>query len=105
MFKRLEPKSTGHKISQFPHCDPRILHAPNECEYCDMHSDWQELRLAWHISFTGYSPEGTELPCPADAARGDGHKSWGGNIAKAPHNHLGGDFVSGCPACSEEAIW
>ncbi len=74
-------------IAQFPHCDQRILHAPGECEYCDMHPEWQELRKAWGIAFTGKEPQVTseywkELPCPADFNRGDSHTKWGGNIAK-----------------------
>jgi hypothetical protein len=64
---------------QFPHCDARVLHQPGECEYCDKHPDWQELRLLWDISFTGQTDKA--LPCPADLARGDGHLQWGGNIA------------------------
>jgi hypothetical protein len=99
MFKKQEPKKVL-SYPQFPHCDQRILHAPGECEYCDEHSDWQALRQAWQIAFTGYVPENTELPCPADHARGDKHKLWGGNIARPVHNHLGGINVSGCPACS-----
>lgn len=68
-------------IKQFPHCDQRILHAPKTCEYCDMHKEWQALRLAWGIAFTGWEPEDKELPCPADYARGDSHKLWPGNQA------------------------
>lgn len=87
---------------QFPHCDARVLHAPGECEYCDRHADWQELRQAWGIAFTGHSPnpvsanddEGPDaahgrsysfgwvglppdvlLPCPADFARPPGSGS------------------------------
>jgi hypothetical protein len=88
MFKNVKPErisSTGTHactIAQFPHCDPRVLHAPHECAYCDKHSDWQDLRIVWGIAFTGYTPEGTELPCPADHARGDKHKDWGGNQAQ-----------------------
>jgi hypothetical protein len=44
------------RIAQFPHCDSRILHAPSECEYCDRHPEWQELREAWGIAFTGHPP-------------------------------------------------
>lgn len=74
-------------IQQFPHCDQRILHAPGECEYCDEHPDWQALRLAWSIAFTGWTPDETknkqkELPCPADYNRGDNHKLWPGNTAR-----------------------
>lgn len=50
-------------ISQFPHCDQRILHAKGECEFCDRHPDWQELRKAWGIAFTGYTPAGVLPEC------------------------------------------
>lgn len=86
MLKRQEPKllqNTSTMVPQFPHCDARILHAPGECKYCDAHPDWQYLRQVWNISFTGYTPEGVELPCPADYARGEAHAKWGGNIAVA----------------------
>lgn len=84
MFKKDTIITNVHDvIPEFPHCDQRILHAPGECEFCDIHSDWQALRWAWGIAFTGWEPEGTELPCPADHARGDGHKLWPGNRATA----------------------
>lgn len=80
---------------QFPHCDQRVLHAKGRCEFCDRHPDWQKLREAWGIAFTGEStgiisatgrtgkrpdtlsytahiPEGelwAALPCPADFNR------------------------------------
>lgn len=83
MFKKTVPqKKTYPYPAQFPHCDQRILHAPYECEYCDKHPEWQALRAAWGICFTGYEPEGIELPCPADYARGNNHKLWFGNRAK-----------------------
>lgn len=88
MFKRTEPKrrrSGGDMvlIGSFPHCDQRILHAPGECEYCDAHPEWQELREAWGIAYTGYQPEGKELPCPADNARPGGLcEQWTGNKAR-----------------------
>lgn len=82
MFKKIRATISVLKgTEQYPHCDPRILHAPTECMYCDEHPIWQALRLSWGISFTGYEPEGTELPCPADYARGESHKSWYGNVA------------------------
>lgn len=43
-------------MTRFPHCDSRILHAPGECEYCDEVPEWQELRKAWGIAFTGRVP-------------------------------------------------
>lgn len=83
MFKKIRPDGhVRHYIKQFPHCDPRILHAPGECQFCDAHPIWQALRLAWGIAFTGYEPEGKELPCPADHARGNHHTQWHGNTAQ-----------------------
>lgn len=81
MFKKVTPKKRSGFIRQFPHCDPRILHALGECEFCDKHAEWQELRAAWGIAFTGYEPEGTELPDPATHARGDTINRWHGNVA------------------------
>src|SRR5579863_1890110 len=82
MFKRTKPAWRVPSDIQFPHCDQRILHAPGECEFCDERADWQELRQAWGIVFTGYEPEGTELPCPADHARGENVNKWYGNVAR-----------------------
>lgn len=66
----------------FPHCDQRVLHAPGECEFCDQYSDWQALRSAWGICFTG-KPESGKLPCPAEMARPLATiNRWGGNT---PH--------------------
>ena len=84
-------------IHQFPHCDQRVLHAPEDnCEYCNKHPEWQALRVAWGIAFTGhsYDKDGklhvdeynhVTLPCPAEAARGmKSLNSWHGNIAMTP---------------------
>lgn len=72
----------------FPHCDPRVLHAPGECEYCDLHPDWQELRKTWGIAFTGHDPVDDQCSCPADFARPQGsnadHRNWYGNVARRP---------------------
>jgi hypothetical protein len=82
------PSDTGRmtdfgELGQLPHCDSRVLHAPAECEYCDHHPEWQALREAWGIAFTGHVPIGDQVPCPADAARPPGSPSdahrWGGN--------------------------
>jgi hypothetical protein len=73
-------------IQQFPHCDSRILHAPTECNYCDRHPDWQELRQAWGINFTGHNLEANEygtpfLPCPSEVARPLSNiNQWDGNV-------------------------
>jgi hypothetical protein len=72
-------------IKQFPHCDSRILHKPGECAYCDKHPDWQELRRAWGINFTGgrtkKDGDSIWLPCPAEVNRPlDTINKWGGNV-------------------------
>lgn len=87
MFKKVTPKRelVKDEIDQFPHCDSRVLHAPGECEYCDRHPEWQLLRMAWGIAFTGYEPETekNELPDPATVARPLSIiNRWGGNVAK-----------------------
>lgn len=101
MFKKILPAKPVTKVIQFPHCDPRILHAVGECCHCDKHPYWQAIRLAWGIAFTGYTPEGTELPCPADAARGDKHEKWNGNAAVVSLSPgvwgVSGSLVNDCP--------
>jgi hypothetical protein len=80
--------SFAHKyIQQSPHCDQRILHEPGKCEYCDMHPEWQALRILWGIAFTGGPAQdeyGKPLqPCPAEAARPlEIIERWYGNV---PH--------------------
>jgi len=44
-------------IDRYPHCDSRVLHAQSDgCEYCNLHPEWQALREAWGIAFTGHPP-------------------------------------------------
>jgi hypothetical protein len=84
-------------IEQFPHCDPRVLHAPEDnCIYCNAHPEWQALRIAWGIAFTGHSfdnqgnpmPDangGVILPCPAQYNRGmTSVNGWHGNVPVTP---------------------
>ena len=84
-------------IQQFPHCDPRILHAPEDgCRWCNMHPEWQELRKVWGIAFTGHSFDkqgnpftdeqgNVVLPCPAQYNRGmTSVNGWHGNVAFTP---------------------
>jgi len=82
MYKQIKPKPAQHIIPQFPHCDSKVLHAPGECGYCDRHAEWQALRQAWGIAFTGWEPEKKELPCPAWFARGDNCQVWSGNTPR-----------------------
>lgn len=61
-----------------------------------MHPEWQALRLAWGIAFTGHSYDksgnpmldangGVILPCPAQYNRGmHSVNGWHGNIAMTP---------------------
>lgn len=66
-------------IQMFPHCDSRVLHKPGECTYCDKYPEWQELREAWGINFTGCDDE-DKLPCPAETRRYlEDINKWGGN--------------------------
>jgi hypothetical protein len=86
MFKKVYPKKFDDftkRLKEIPHCDQRVLHAPGECAYCDAHPEWQELRQLWGIAFTNYEPEGNELPCPSDKARGTGGAHvWSGNVPR-----------------------
>lgn len=73
------------RIDQFPHCDQRVLHAPGECEYCDLHPEWQALRISWGISFTGH--DDGDLVCPATVRRDvETIHRWSGN---QPDNYSG----------------
>jgi hypothetical protein len=96
----LESIITGKYLTEtYPHCDPRVLHYPGLCDYCDMRADWQQERIQNGVLFTddkrnaglieeflktGQFKEGL-LPCPGMLARGDAIKIWGGNVAKRAH--------------------
>lgn len=64
-----------------PHCDARVLHAPNKCRYCDHYKEWQQAREVWGINFTGEEdPE--KLPCPSTTERPLSKiEEWPGNRA------------------------
>ncbi|SRR5258708_24877162 len=69
-------------IKQFPHCDSKILHKPGECEYCDGHPDWQELRTLWNVNFTGHY-DLDKMLCPAEQYRDKSvMDQWSGNGAR-----------------------
>lgn len=66
-------------VMQFPHCDMRVLHAPGECKYCDAHPEWQALREAWDINFTGEHYPFISI-CPAEMFRTvEKINAWPGN--------------------------
>lgn len=69
----------------FPHCDPRVLHAPGQCRICDEYAPKaQKDRVRRMINFTGESTRGLQ-PCPSDQARGvGGAHVWHGNTPKKP---------------------
>lgn len=84
-------------IQMMPHCDSRVLHAPEDgCKYCNAHPEWQALRVAWNIAFTGHSLDkngkpvvgdfGVPVqPCPAEAERGmESINGWHGNVPMTP---------------------
>lgn len=98
---------------QFPHCDQSVLHSPGECTFCDGHSDWQALRLAWGIAFTGHAPRPLyddgpfEVACPSDQRRGVGKAHvWGGNrptnvpASELPSQTLASRITYGDPVVS-----
>ncbi len=62
-----------------PHCDPSILHAPGECEFCDLHPSRQVEREIQRINFTGqHDPE--RAPCPSEFFRSPTDRdAWGRN--------------------------
>jgi hypothetical protein len=80
---RLYRLVTDGRLIMYPHRDSRVLHAPGECEYCDLHPELQEARLRGRIAFSGHPAPDNGFPCPADAAveageRGD-YNRWPGN--------------------------
>lgn len=68
---------------QMPHCDNRVLHAPGECDYCDLYPDWQGYRIGAGIAFSDHEPTDGQLPCPSTATRdAEAINRWGGNRAQ-----------------------
>lgn len=79
---------------QFPHCDARILHDPEDgCKYCNMYPEWQELRRGWCVAFTGHLPDPNSdtVMCPADYARErSAYEAWKGNRIESLFELKGG---------------
>lgn len=88
-------------IDQFPHCDQRILHAPGECEYCDGHPQWQAIRQAWGIAFTGHVPRASMPECGAQCSWGDG-RAW--KCRQAKGHDEGGNPTIHSPAREHEMM-
>lgn len=67
--------------SRAPHCDPRVLHLPEECTYCADARELQAEREQLEISNTGHSNR--KWPCPGDRERGlKSLNRWHGNRAQ-----------------------
>lgn len=76
---------TGAWPLNTPHCDSRVLHAPDECKYCamDKYKPLHEERERLGVNHTGH----TDRPwsCPAERARSsDSLNSWPGNRPSRP---------------------
>lgn len=69
-------------LPRAPHCDSRILHAPNTgCDFCTEATELQEERERLDISNSGMTNR--KWPCPADQARPRAqYEAWGGNKPK-----------------------
>lgn len=69
------------------HCDPTVVHAPGECEYCDLYPYRQALMDLWRVNFTGHS-DPDRLPSLAEQRRPlDRIEHWPGNVP--PERELG----------------
>ncbi len=76
----MTPEEAFQTLGQFPHCDPRVLHKPGDCEHCDTHPEWQAYRIAMGINFTGEKT--ATIICPSEHLR-PAHviNRWHGNRA------------------------
>ncbi len=73
----------------WPHCDPRVLHAPGTCEVCDEDPYLQEIRKVWSIAFSGEEAEENQLPCPSTLFRTENHiNAWYGNRPVIDHSQV-----------------
>ena len=66
---------------RFPHCDARILHLPEECDYCKDATLLQEEREQLDVSNSGHQNRG--WPCPVEKVRSlkTAHQ-WHGNAPR-----------------------
>jgi len=61
-----------------PHCDPLVLHAPEECQFCAAATELQEERQRLNISHTGHANR--LWPCPSAQRRSlSTIHAWAGN--------------------------
>ena len=69
--------TSGEYHAPFPHCDSNVLHAPGECEYCDLYPAEQHARIRLGINFTGHGADPATDLRPLDIIN-----RWPGNRAK-----------------------
>lgn len=99
-----------------PHCDARILHRPEDCQFCARAEVMQMEREMLGVRNTGVEGEqaGRKWPCPAELARSkESLGAWGGNrpitdveyAATTLRSHRGDlgypgeDAIEVCPFC------
>lgn len=77
--KVMDKEITIHDLpDRPPHCDPRILHAPDECDYCASAVNLQEERRRLDVCNSGRTDR--KWPCPVEKARSlVGAHKWQGN--------------------------
>ena len=69
------------EIPRAPHCDARILHAPESCSICASATELQEERARLGVNNTGQTDR--QWPCPAERARSlENMHKWFGNTPK-----------------------
>jgi hypothetical protein len=66
-------------VPKYPHCDPRVLHSPGRCEFCDMYPEHQRARVVARVNFTGEKVPGFRA-CPSEMRRTlENIERWPGN--------------------------
>jgi hypothetical protein len=70
------------KQARSPHCDQYVLHAPGECEFCDLYPKRQAWRVEASVNFTGHD-DADKMKCPSEMLRPRSViNRWSGNVAK-----------------------
>jgi hypothetical protein len=88
------------------HCDPAVLHAPGECEFCDKYgTDWQAYRQMAGINFTGHHDDGKAL-CPSEYRRSvQTINRWPGNRASKLDGTSQWQPGDPCGVCGSTNTW
>lgn len=62
----------------FPHCDPRVLHSPGVCDYCDKVPALQEYRRMCGLPYVD-DLQVTDAILPGENRDRRSAEAWGGN--------------------------